>query len=139
LLVGWNSEEGNYKSIIGNDQPTKENFEKAVGKLYPEHAANALKVYNASTEEEVKEAATGLASDRFIGFSTWKWADVQTQTGGKPVYRYLYSRPRPAMRAEMGNVVAGLAGGVVKVDSTVKKAPPATGAVHSAEIEYAPG
>jgi para-nitrobenzyl esterase len=139
LLVGWNSEEGNYKSIIGNDQPTKENFEKAVSRLYPEHAANALKVYNASTEEEVKEAATGLASDRFIGFSTWKWSDVQSQTGDKPVYRYLYSRPRPAMRSEMGNVVAGLAGGVVKVDSTVKKAPPATGAVHSAEIEYALG
>jgi para-nitrobenzyl esterase len=139
LLVGWNSEEGNYKSIIGNDQPTKENFEKAVSKLYPERAADALKVYSAVTEEEVKEAATGLASDRFIGFSTWKWSDVQSQTGGKPVYRYLYSRPRPAMRAEMGNVVAGLAGGVVKVDSTVKKAPPATGAVHSAEIEYALG
>jgi para-nitrobenzyl esterase len=139
LLVGWNSEEGNYKSIIGNEQPTKENFEKAVRKLYPERTADALKVYSASTEEEVKEAGTGLASDRFIGFSTWKWSDLQSQTGGKPVYRYLYSRPRPPMRAEMGNVVAGLAGGVVKVDSTVKKGPPATGAVHSAEIEYALG
>ncbi|MDQ6812216.1 MAG: carboxylesterase family protein, partial [Bacteroidota bacterium] len=65
--------------------------------------------------------------------------DLQSKTGGKPVYRYLYSRPRPAMRAEMGNAVAGLAGGVIRSDSAVQKPKPATGAVHSAEIEYAMG
>ena len=44
------------------------------------------------------------------------------------------------MRAEMGNAVAGLAGGVIKsTDPAAKKAPPAKGAVHSAEIEYALG
>jgi len=139
LLVGWNSEENNYRSVLGQNNPTKENYENAVKKLYPDHAADALKVYAATTDEEVMQAATALASDRFIGFSTWKWSDLQSQTGEKPVYRYLYSRPRPIMRSEMGNVVAGLAGGIVKVDSTVKKAPPATGAVHSAEIEYALG
>ena len=41
----------------------------------------------------------------------------------------------------MGNVVAGLAGGILKDTPAAKapKAPPATGAVHSAEIEYAMG
>ena len=65
---------------------------------------------------------------------------MQSKTGGKPVYRYLYARPRPAMRSEMGNATANLAGGVTK-DTTGKapKAPPAKGAVHSAEIEYALG
>ena len=58
------------------------------------------------------QAATDLAGDRFISFSTWKWIDLQSKTGGKPVYRYLFSRPRPASAA---------------------------GAVHSAEIEYAMG
>mgnify|MGYP001792784420 CR=1 FL=1 len=45
------------------------------------------------------------------------------------------------MRPEMGNAVAGLAGGVTK-DSTKANTyppPPARGAVHSAEIEYAMG
>jgi para-nitrobenzyl esterase len=45
------------------------------------------------------------------------------------------------MVAAMGNVTAGLAGGVVK-DTTgkpVPKSPAAKGAVHSAEIEYAMG
>jgi para-nitrobenzyl esterase len=42
----------------------------------------------------------------------------------------------------MGNATAGLAGGVIKGDDTKAKAkpePPAAGAVHSAEIEYALG
>lgn len=66
---------------------------------------------------------------------------MQAKTSGKKVYRYLFSRPRPAMSAAMGNVTAGLAGGVVK-DTTAKPAPrmpAAKGAVHSAEIEYAMG
>jgi len=26
LLAGWNSEEGNYRGILGKEKPTKENF-----------------------------------------------------------------------------------------------------------------
>jgi para-nitrobenzyl esterase len=43
------------------------------------------------------------------------------------------------MRAEMGNATAGLAGGVVRGPSAAPPVPPARGAVHSAEIEYALG
>jgi para-nitrobenzyl esterase len=141
LLAGWNSEEMNYRMLMGNEPLTKENFTKAVQKLYPQNADEVLKLYNPATDEEVEQVATALASDRFIGFSTWKWIDMQVKTGGKPVYRYLFSRPRPAMSATMGNATAGLAGGVVK-DTTGKpaaKMPAAKGAVHSAEIEYAMG
>ncbi len=124
LLVGWNSEEGNYSSILGKDSATTENYTKAVQKLYGENADGILNVYKASDEESVKEVATDLASDRFIGFSTWKWSDMQSSTGGKPVYRYKYGRPRPGMRSPSGSIIAGSA---------------ATGASHSAEIEYALG
>jgi para-nitrobenzyl esterase len=141
LLVGWNTEESKYRSILGDEKPTIANFTKAVQKLYGETAAEALKVYNATTDEEVQQVATDLAGDRSIGFSTWKWADVQSKNGGKPVFRYLYARPRPAMRSEMGNAVAGFAGGVIKDSSAAKapKAPPSKGAEHSAEIEYSLG
>ena len=142
LLVGWNSQEMVYQMILGKDQPNMDNYKKAVEKLYGERSAEALAVYTASNDEEVEQAATDLASDRFIGFSTWKWSDIQSKTGGKPVYRYLYARPRPEMRAEMGNATAGLAGGVTRDTSSNNKAPkmpPAKGAVHSAEIEYALG
>lgn len=140
LLAGWNSEEMNYRAIFGQEKPTVENYTKVVQKLYPERADAVLKAYAANTDEEVVQAATALAGDRFIGYSTWKWADIQSKTGGKPVYRYFYARPRPAMTPEMGNATPGLAGGVVKGgNGAAPKAPQAQGAVHSAEIEYAMG
>ena len=61
------------------------------------------------------------------------------KTGGKPVYRYYYARPRPAMSAAMGNATPGLAGGVIRNSGNAAPPPPARGAVHSAEIEYAMG
>ena len=123
-----------------NDAPTKENFEKAVHRLYGDSAAEVLKVYGANTDADVERVATELASDRFIAFSTWRWADLQAKTGGKPVYRYYYMRPRPAMTPEMGNATAGLAGGVQKGNNgDAPKMPTPKGAVHSAEIEYAMG
>jgi para-nitrobenzyl esterase len=120
LLVGWNSEEGNHWAILHQDEPTPENLAKAIHKLYGDHADEVSKAFAATTPEEVLQAATELAGDRFIAFGTWKWSDLQRKTGGKPVYRYFYTHPRPA-----------LAG---KLDSK-----PGTGAVHSAEIEYAMG
>lgn len=140
LLVGWNSEEMSGRFILGQEKPTAENYTKAVQKLYGDRAADVLKLYAGTTDEAAEQAATDLAGDRFIGYSTWKWADLHSKTGGnKAVYRYLYARPRPAMTPEMGNAESGLAGGVVKGTTAAKPQPAARGAVHSAEIEYAMG
>ncbi len=132
LLVGWNSEEGNYHSILGKDKPTKDNFAAALSKLYGDRSNELLKYYQANTDEEVKQAGTDLASDRFIGFSTWRWSDLQSQTGEKPVYRYKYEHPRPAMRSATANTPAS--GNATPADGEDKR-----GAVHSSEIEYALG
>ncbi|HEX8330449.1 MAG TPA: carboxylesterase family protein [Hymenobacter sp.] len=141
LLVGWNSQEMNAGALTGQGPTTAENYRAAVQKLYGERATEVLRLYPASTDAEAEQSATDLASDRFIGYGTWKWADVHIQTSGKPVYRYFYARPRPAMMPEMGNATPGLAGGVVKGTGTAAAtpAPPARGAAHSAEIEYALG
>ena len=140
LLVGWNSEEQGARAVLGADPATLEGFAKAVKRLYADHAEEIMKVYSASTDEAVRQVATDLAGDRFIGYSTWKLADLHGRTGGKPVFRYLYARPRPSMRPEMGDAVAGLAGGVRRgAEARANPQPPARGAVHSAEIEYALG
>jgi len=123
LLVGWNSQEGSFNAITGQDRPTVENYTKAVQRLYGDKAADILKVYAVATDDDVAPVATDLAGDRFIGFSTWKWSDIQAATGGKPVYRYFYKRPRPATVAT----------------ATSPSKPAANGASHSAEIEYAMG
>jgi para-nitrobenzyl esterase len=140
LLAGWNSEEMNGRSVLAREEPTSENLQKAIERLYKNNAAEVLKEYTATNNDEARQVATDLASDRFIAYSTWKWIDISAKTGGKPVYRYFYARPRPAMNPAMGNVTAGLAGGVVKTQGPAPNpAPPPRGAVHSAEIEYALG
>jgi para-nitrobenzyl esterase len=140
LLVGWNSEEMNWRALLGRLEPTAENYEKTVRNLYGARADEALRLYPASTQDEVIAAATDLAGDRFLGYSTWKWFDLHNKTGGKSVYRYFYSRPRPQMNSEMGDAAPGLAGGVIKgPEAKANAMPPALGAVHSAEIEYAMG
>ncbi|GAC1588274.1 MAG: carboxylesterase family protein [Hymenobacter sp.] len=139
LLVGWNSQEMGYQALLGPTPPSVDSYRLAVQKLYGDQAGQVLKLYPATTAAEIEQAATDLAGDRFIAFSTWKWADVHGQTGGQPVYRYLFARPRPAMTPTMGNATAGLAGGIIKQEATAPKVPPARGAVHSAEIEYALG
>jgi para-nitrobenzyl esterase len=139
LLVGWNSEEMTGMALLRGKEPTAENYEKAVREQLGARADEALKLYPAATREEVMDAATALAGDRFIGYSTWKWSDMQAKTGGKAVYRYFYARPRPAMSAAFAGATPGLAGGVTRNQTAAPAPPPARGAVHTAEIEYALG
>jgi para-nitrobenzyl esterase len=136
LMVGSNSEESGAAGVLGREAPTVENYRKALTRLYNDKADAVFKLYPATNETEVLDNAMALAGDRFISYSTWKWIDLATKTGGKPGWYYRYDRPRPAMRPEMGDAQAGLAGGVVR-GGPVR--PPARGAVHSAEIEYAMG
>jgi para-nitrobenzyl esterase len=114
LLAGWNAEEGSANSLLGAGGATEENFMAALTRLYGDAAASARQAYAG----DIETAARELASDRFIGYGTWRWIDLHARTGGKPVYRYYYTHPRPATRAG---------------------APAARGAGHSVEIEYALG
>lgn len=120
LLAGTNSLESWYGAILRDKAPTVENYRGALEELYGEHAERIAAAYPATSEAEVMEAATELASDRFLSFATWKWVDLHGRTSGKPAFYYYYAHPRPAQRAN-------------------PDAPVPNGAVHSAEIEYAMG
>lgn len=141
LLAGWNSEEGGYRSVLGEDGPTVSNFNKAVEKIYGNNAAQVLKVYKPSSDADVEQTATDLASDRFIGFSTWRLTDVQSANGTKPVYRYFYSRGRPLTKLQSAKLLVGQTDGGLPKDTLLKarQQQASRGAVHSAEIEYALG
>lgn len=120
LLVGWNSTEVGAGGVLRGQEANEQNLADAIRRLYGNDADEVLRVYKPDAQESAEAVATDLASDRFIVYNTWKWFELQRQTGGKPVYRYLFARPRPAM-APPGHE------------------PAAKGAVHSAEIEYALG
>jgi para-nitrobenzyl esterase len=119
VLVGWNSAEVDYHSVIGNDSATVDSYKKALNKLYNSKADAVLNVYPAATNNEVKQAATDLASDRFIVYATWKFVEMQSKTGEKPVYSYIFARRRPtSFTGDIGNTM---------------------GASHASEIEFALG
>jgi len=121
LLAGWNSAEVNYHSLLGKEVPTIANYKNALNKLYNDRAEDVLRLYPAATDADVEQVATDLASDRFIAYGTWKFIDLHSKTDGKPVYRYLFTRKRPAL--------IGATGEQEKL----------FGAVHASEIDYAMG
>jgi para-nitrobenzyl esterase len=132
LLAGSNTEERAGRFLLGDGDPTPETLANAIKKLYGEKSDDVLKAYDAKTPEEVHEAATHLSSARFTGHSTWKWTELQMKTGGHPVYRYLYARPRPTYMGIPGQPAP---------ETPAARSRPAgpRGAVHSAEIQYAMG
>jgi para-nitrobenzyl esterase len=120
LLAGTNSAEQDYRGILGDQDPTPENYRAAVEKLYGERAAEVLKAFPGATEEVVIRSATALAADRFIAYATWKWMHLQATNGKRPVYRYIFSRILPPLTGSPGG----------------RKA---VGAPHAGEIPYALG
>jgi para-nitrobenzyl esterase len=140
LLAGWNSAELAYRALLWKDDPTPDNYVKKIMELYPKDADEVLQLYPGGSTQQVIASATDLASDRFIVYSTWKWATLHATTSGQPVYRYIFSRSRPPMVPKMGNAQPGLAGGVIKPATAQAKSPEVfKGAPHAAEIEYAMG
>jgi para-nitrobenzyl esterase len=122
LLAGWNADEVRSGVVLGKQKPTAESFAADQKKRFGIHADAILKVYPASTDAEALESAAALASDSFIGYSTWRWIEAHQKTGKAPVYRYSFDRKIPV---EPGATINGL---------------PATardiGARHAGEIEY---
>ena len=135
LLAGSNTQEQSARSVLGGGDPTPETLANAIRRFYGDKADGILKAYAATTTDEVYEAATHLASARFISHSTWKWTELQMKTGGKPVYRYLYARPRPAYLGMPDQPApAAAASGQGRGGNAGPR-----GASHSAEIQYAMG
>jgi len=133
LLLGWNSAE--IPGMAFTQGPiNEETLIKKVKEAYPNNWEEALKVYPHGNAKEVEWAATNLASDRFISYSTWKWFDVHRKNSSQPVYRYLYSKLRPPM-VDKG-LTPGLAGGTQQGGF---KMPEPIGAPHACEIEYCMG
>ena len=136
LLVGWNSAEIPGMAFMQGQPYTPEAFIAKVQEVYPEQWQEVLALHPHETPAQVEWAATNLAADRFISYSTWKWFDLHRNNSQQPVYRYLYSKIRPDLVDK--SRVSGLAGGTQSADSA-PPVPKPIGAPHAAEIEYAMG
>ena len=124
LLLGWNSAEIPGMAFMQGSPYTDENYVKKVKEVYPKDFEEVLKLYPHATLKEIEWSATGLASDRFIAYSTWKWFDLHRKNSDQKVYRYLYSKLRPPQ---------------VEQNNSGPKRPEMIGAPHACEIEYCMG
>jgi para-nitrobenzyl esterase len=115
LLAGWNADEGSYHMIFKDQKPTSENFIAWARKKKEKESDEFLRVYPGSTDEQAKDSAEALSGDQFIGYSTWKWVNMQLKTGQSPVYRYRFEDAPPSAPEDHGE---------------------SRGAYHSAEIEF---
>jgi para-nitrobenzyl esterase len=95
LLAGWNRDEGGYGSYFTNDAPTLKNYVTRARAFFGTNAEAFLNVYSAATDAQAKRAAQDFAGDRFIAYSTWKWLEMQLQTGDAPVFRYKFEQTLP--------------------------------------------
>lgn len=121
LLLGSNSQENGWTSILGDVAPTITNYRAGLNRLYGAKADSLFALYPASSDAAVARAATDLASDRFLAASTWCWAEFHRRTG-QPTYYYYYAHVRPPALPPLAD-----------------PSPAPIGALHSAEIEYALG
>jgi para-nitrobenzyl esterase len=94
---------------------SKENYSAKIRQLFGEAAPQALRLFPGGPDEEVKRSAALLTTANFTALGTWKWLEMQLQTGEAPVCRYEFDQVPPA--SEGHEAEAGMA-------------------YHSAEIEY---
>ncbi len=117
LMAGWNRDESSYRELFGKDQPSRENYETKMKQFFGDAAAEALKIFPATTDEEMKQSAGLLSGAEFIAYGTWKWMEMQRKTGDAAIFRYEFDQAPP--RAGEGS-------------PNDEEAP----AYHSAEIEF---
>ncbi len=137
LLLGWNSAEIPGQAFMQGLPYNEENYTRRVKAEYSTDFEEVMKLYPHGSDKEIELSATALAADRFISYSTWKWFDLHRNNSIQPVYRYLYSKLRPALADN--SMAAGLAGGTLKKDTNTPEPTKAVGAPHACEIEYCMG
>jgi para-nitrobenzyl esterase len=122
LLAGWNADEARGGVTLAKDKMTAARFIEQTRAKFRADADDVLKTYPAGTDAQAIESAAWLASDLFIGFSTWKWLEMHAKTGGAAVFAYSFDRPVPIPPGTMQN------GAPVTTRDM--------GARHAGEIEY---
>jgi para-nitrobenzyl esterase len=95
LLAGWNADEVRAGVVFGPKKPTVEGFAEDTRKRFGSDGDAILKAYPAATDADAVEAAAALATDLFMGYSTWKWIETHKETARVPVFRYSFDRKIP--------------------------------------------
>ena len=110
LLVGWTSAEMAW--LPAPEGP--EAYEASLRSEFPDQADALLEAYPSS---DAYASLLQLRADRWIVYSTWKWAELHAENSEAPVYRYRFDRIRPPLVGQ-------------------DRPTPPPGAGHATDIEY---
>jgi para-nitrobenzyl esterase len=85
VLGGSNSQEGDSNSILPGGSASVSNYRSALDRLYGLSSDRVFEYYPAAADgEPVRDAAQDLASDQFMGVTTWAWLEAAARTGASP-------------------------------------------------------
>ena len=120
LLAGWNADEAKMEILTAPQKMTAKTFSEQARQRFGGEASQFLKLYPASNDKQALVSAQHLSGDDFIAYSTWKWLNMQNETGRAVVYAYRFDQ---APAVQPGAMVNGV---------------PASeaGAEHAGEIQY---
>jgi para-nitrobenzyl esterase len=95
LLAGWNRDEGSHESFFGDDPPNVAAYIARARALFPKDTDEFLRLYPGGTDAQARRSAQDYEGDKFMGYGTWKWIELQVMTGKRPVYRYEFDQALP--------------------------------------------
>lgn len=88
VLIGYNSDEG---ASFSFGMSSQKRYEQSTRLRYGPHAEALLKAYPYTTADGGK-SARDLIRDAAFGWQTWKWAQLQAQTGKQKVFLYYFDQ-----------------------------------------------
>ena len=104
LITGWNSHEeitfmlgsghGGCR-LVWNDAETSQTFVQQADRSFGADATAFLTLYPHATDSEAKASAEDVVADLVIKWSTWKWAELQSDSGKTKTYLYLFAKTPP--------------------------------------------
>jgi para-nitrobenzyl esterase len=99
LLAGFNQDEGFYLGM----GMTAAKWQTMAEQRFPGRVDSFLRLYPGRTDAEAARSAAAFGGDQFIAYGTWKWMDIDRQTGNKNIYRYKLDLAAPPSKFHAGS------------------------------------
>jgi para-nitrobenzyl esterase len=99
LLAGFNRDED---ASLATGM-TAQKWNTMAKRRYTDKADAFLQLYPGPTDEVAMRSAADFGGDQFIAYGTWKWMEIDRQTGNKNIYRYKFDLGAPPTKSHWGS------------------------------------
>ena len=99
LLAGFNRDEGAGFAI----GMTAEKWQGMARERFTDKADSFLRLYPGSSDATALRSAADFGGDQFIAYGTWKWMEIDRNTGNRDIYRYKMDLAAPPSKFHQGS------------------------------------